>query len=93
MSIKRAKPVPRKQCADALPNRARILEIAKHAFTKSGANTGLDDVAKRSFAITAIRLQTKNVQYPIRCDRDAFMSVDREGDRIGNDGTACLEIP
>jgi hypothetical protein len=54
MPIKRAKPVPRKQRADAPRNRARILEIASHAFTKSGANTGLDDVAKRSFAITAI---------------------------------------
>jgi len=28
-------------------------KIAKHAFAKSGANTSLDDVAKRSFAITA----------------------------------------
>jgi hypothetical protein len=54
MPIKRAKPVSRKQRADAPRNRARILEIASHAFTKSGANTGLDDVAKRSFAITAI---------------------------------------
>jgi hypothetical protein len=53
MPIKRAKPVPRKQRADALRNRARILEIAKHAFTKSGANVSLDDVAKRIVAITA----------------------------------------
>jgi AcrR family transcriptional regulator len=48
MPGKRAKPVPRKQRADALRNRDRILEIAKHAFTKSGANINLDDVAKQA---------------------------------------------
>jgi AcrR family transcriptional regulator len=48
MAIKRAKPVPRKPRADALRNRERILEIAKHAFTKSGANISLDDVAKKA---------------------------------------------
>ena len=53
MPSKRGKPVPRKQRADALRNRERILEVAKHAFTKSGANVSLDDVAKRSVAITA----------------------------------------
>src|SRR5580658_9593117 len=48
MPSKRAKPVPRKQRADALRNRERILEVAKHAFTKSGANINLDDVAKQA---------------------------------------------
>src|SRR6202161_2094915 len=48
MPRKRAQPVPRKLRADALRNRERILEIAKHAFTKSGANISLDDVAKQA---------------------------------------------
>jgi AcrR family transcriptional regulator len=48
MSIKRSKPVPRKLRTDALRNRERILEIAKDAFTRSGANISLDDVAKQA---------------------------------------------
>ena len=47
-----AKPSPssssRKQRADAQRNRARILEIAKDAFTRLGADTSLDDVARRA---------------------------------------------
>ena len=48
MPSKRGKPVLRKQRSDALRNRERILEVAKHAFTKSGANINLDDVAKQA---------------------------------------------
>ncbi|MCU1226250.1 MAG: Transcriptional regulator, TetR family [Edaphobacter sp.] len=48
MSIKHSKPVVRKLRADALRNRERILEIAKDAFTRSGANISLDDVAKQA---------------------------------------------
>jgi AcrR family transcriptional regulator len=48
MPIKRSKPVPRKPRADAQRNRERILEIAKDAFTRSGANISLDDVAKQA---------------------------------------------
>jgi AcrR family transcriptional regulator len=48
MSTKRSKPVPRKLRADAMRNRERILEIAKDAFTRSGANTSLDDVARQA---------------------------------------------
>src|ERR1700729_3694620 len=48
MASKRPKPVPRKPRADALRNRARILKIAKDAFTRSGANISLDDVAKQA---------------------------------------------
>ena len=48
MPSKRGKPVLRKQRADARRNRERILEIAKHAFNKSGANISLDDVAKQA---------------------------------------------
>src|ERR1700691_256473 len=46
MSTKRSKPAPRKPRTDALRNRERILEVAKEAFTRSGANTSLDDIAK-----------------------------------------------
>jgi AcrR family transcriptional regulator len=45
---KRLKPRPRKPRADAQRNRARILEIAKRAFTRSGANISLDDVARQA---------------------------------------------
>jgi AcrR family transcriptional regulator len=45
---KRSRPAARKPRADAARNRARILEVAKDAFTRHGANTSLDDVAKQS---------------------------------------------
>jgi AcrR family transcriptional regulator len=48
MPAKRPKPHPRKLRADAQRNRARILEIAKRAFTRSGANISLDDVARQA---------------------------------------------
>ena len=48
MSAKIPKPPPRKPRADAQRNRAHILEIAKEAFTKSGANTSLDEIAKHA---------------------------------------------
>src|ERR1700721_969670 len=48
MVRKNAKVAPRKPRADARRNRERILEIAKGAFTKSGANISLDDVAKQA---------------------------------------------
>jgi AcrR family transcriptional regulator len=48
MATKRSKPVPRKPRADAQRNRERILEIAKDAFTRSGVNISLDDVAKQA---------------------------------------------
>jgi AcrR family transcriptional regulator len=48
MATKRFKPVPRKPRADAQRNRERILEIAKDAFTRSGANVSLDDVARQA---------------------------------------------
>ena len=38
----------RKPRADAQRNRERILEVAKQAFTKSGADTSLDDIAKQA---------------------------------------------
>jgi AcrR family transcriptional regulator len=46
--MKSSQPAPRKLRADAQRNRERILEIAKEAFTRSGANISLDDVAKRA---------------------------------------------
>lgn len=42
------KSVPRKPRVDALRNRERILEIAKDAFTRSGANISLDEVARQA---------------------------------------------
>ena len=43
-----SQPVGRKPRADAQKNRERILEVAKEAFKKSGANTSLDDIAKQA---------------------------------------------
>ena len=39
---------PRKPRVDAQQNRERILEVAKDAFTHSGANASLDDIAKEA---------------------------------------------
>jgi AcrR family transcriptional regulator len=39
---------PRKPRTDARRNRERILEVAKEAFTRSGANASLDDIAKEA---------------------------------------------
>ena len=46
MAMKRSQSTRRKPRTDALRNRERILEIAKQAFTRSGANASLDDIAK-----------------------------------------------
>ena len=46
MPSSRSKPAPRKPRTDALRNRERILDAAKEAFTSSGANASLDDIAK-----------------------------------------------
>src|SRR5262249_12378196 len=48
MAMKNKKTVPRKPRTDAQRNRERILEVAKEAFTRSGANASLDDIAKES---------------------------------------------
>jgi AcrR family transcriptional regulator len=48
MATKRSQPARRKPRADAQRNRERILEVAKEAFTLSGANTSLDDIAKQA---------------------------------------------
>jgi AcrR family transcriptional regulator len=45
---KKAKPAPRKPRTDAQRNRERILEVAKEAFTRSGADASLDDIAKQA---------------------------------------------
>jgi AcrR family transcriptional regulator len=44
----RSKPAGRKPRADAQRNRERILEVAKLAFTRSGANASLDDIASEA---------------------------------------------
>ena len=44
----RSIPAPRKLRTDALRNRERILEVAKEAFTRSGADASLDDIAREA---------------------------------------------
>jgi AcrR family transcriptional regulator len=48
MAKKQSQPARRKPRTDAQRNRERILEVAKRAFTRSGANTSLDDIAKEA---------------------------------------------
>jgi AcrR family transcriptional regulator len=48
MAKKRSQTVARKPRTDALRNRERILEVAKDAFTRSGADASLDDIAKQA---------------------------------------------
>jgi len=43
-----SQPAPRKPRTDAQRNRERILEAAKQAFTRFGANASLDDIAKEA---------------------------------------------
>jgi AcrR family transcriptional regulator len=48
MAKKRSQPAPRKPRTDAQRNRERILEVAKEAFTRFGADASLDDIAKQA---------------------------------------------
>jgi AcrR family transcriptional regulator len=48
MAKKRSQSVRRKPRVDAQRNRERLLKIAKEAFTRSGANVSLDEVAKQA---------------------------------------------
>jgi AcrR family transcriptional regulator len=48
MALKRQQTSERKPRADAQRNRTRILEVAKQAFTRFGANASLDDIAKEA---------------------------------------------
>jgi len=48
MTTKRTQTVLRKPRTDAQRNRSRILEVAKEAFSRSGANASLDDIARQS---------------------------------------------
>ena len=48
MPTKRSQPTQRKPRADAQRNRERVLEAAKRAFTRSGANASLDDIANEA---------------------------------------------
>src|SRR5271154_1967564 len=48
MPTKTHKITSRKPRTDAQRNRGRILEVAKHAFTQSGSNASLDDIAKEA---------------------------------------------
>ncbi len=44
----RIRKLPRKPRTYAQRNRERILEVAKEAFTRSGSNASLDDIAKEA---------------------------------------------
>jgi AcrR family transcriptional regulator len=48
MKKRRSQPTQRKPRTDALRNRERILEVAKGAFTRDGADASLDDIAKQA---------------------------------------------
>src|SRR5215467_11154857 len=48
MPTKRKQAPVRKPRSDAQRNRERILEVAKGAFTRLGANASLDDIAKEA---------------------------------------------
>src|ERR1700677_2037375 len=48
MAKKTLQRTQRKTRTDAQRNRQRILEVAKEAFARSGANTSLDDIAKHA---------------------------------------------
>src|SRR5579859_6017773 len=48
MAKKVSKESPRKPRTDAVRNRERILEVAKEAFGRSGADASLDDIAKQA---------------------------------------------
>ena len=48
MAKKSSQRTQRKTRTDAQRNRERILEVAKAAFARSGANTSLDDVARQA---------------------------------------------
>jgi AcrR family transcriptional regulator len=48
MAKKRTQPKDRKPRTDGQRNRERILEVAKEAFTQSGANASLDEIAKQA---------------------------------------------
>jgi len=48
MAKKDSQPVPRKSRTDAQRNRERILEVAKEAFTRFGADASLDEIAKQA---------------------------------------------
>ena len=48
MATKRSKSHARKPRADAERNRDRVLEVAKEAFTRSGPEASLDDIAKQA---------------------------------------------
>jgi AcrR family transcriptional regulator len=48
MATKRSQSKDRKPRTDAQRNRERILNVAKEAFTRFGANTSLDEIAKQA---------------------------------------------
>ena len=62
MPAKRKQAIVRKPRSDARRNRERLLEVARQAFSRSGANTRLDDLAKEA----RVRPQTLYRHFPTR---------------------------
>src|SRR6267142_1045908 len=54
MPKKHPQPAGRRPRSDAQQNRDRILEVAKAAFTRSGADASLDDIAKKQIIASAL---------------------------------------
>jgi AcrR family transcriptional regulator len=64
MATKRSQTKERKPRTDAQRNRERILEVAKEAFSRSGANTSLDDIARHA----GVGAGTLYRHFPTRAD-------------------------
>ena len=61
---KASKRSERKPRTDAQRNRERVLEVAKAAFTRSGADASLDDIAKQAGVRPGILYGTSRLAMP-----------------------------
>jgi hypothetical protein len=68
---KHFQPAERKPRSDAQQNRERVLEVARAAFTRSGADASLDDIAKQA-GVGPGTLKAAIKSGDIRKDLDAF---------------------
>jgi len=69
MATKRPPSPARKPRADARQNRERILEVAKEAFTESGASASLDDIATRAGKLAAAERRFAETMPPLEALR------------------------
>lgn len=79
-------PARRKPRADALRNRDRILEVAKLAFTRHGADASLDEIAKQA----GVGPGTLYRHFPTRADllHEVFRS---ELEKLADTGTTLAQ--